>query len=79
MRSHVKIILVKCPFRLCLNPVFDEFITIDEMTADVRSNSKIWGHISLATLPFMSTSSRPGQGTYARNHLQFLPGNTGCG
>lgn len=42
-RSHARIILVKCPFRLCLNPEFDEFITIDEMTADVRSNSKIWG------------------------------------
>lgn len=26
-----------------LNAEFDEFITIDEMTTDVRSNSKTWG------------------------------------
>lgn len=42
-RRHLEIFLVKCPFTLCLNPEYDEFIIIDEVTTDVRSNSKIWG------------------------------------
>lgn len=40
-RRNLEIILIKCPFALCLNPEFDGFITVDEMTADLRN--KTWG------------------------------------
>lgn len=78
-RRHLKIILAKCPFTLFINPELDESITIDEMTTDVRSNSKTRGMSFPWTHHHSCLPAPTGQGPSARYHMQFLPGNTGCG